>query len=93
LTSVTRIAWPLLPWSDCGSDDALLLLPVPDVLLGPEVPGVDSDMGVLELLLELLLELGEVELADVDPLGLVLDAELVLLAASHVPFTSILWPT
>jgi len=93
LTSVTRIAWPLLPWSDCGSDDALLLLPVPDVLLELEVLGVDSDIGVLELLLVLPLALGDVELAEVDPLGLVLDAELMLPPFSHVPLTSTLWPT
>jgi len=112
LTSVTRIAGPLLPWSDCGSDDALLLLPVPEVFAEPveplalvselpvlevllevEVLGVDSDIGVLELLLVLPLALGDVELAEVDPLGLVLDAELMLPPFSHVPLTSTLWPT
>ena len=62
----------------------MLLLPAPEVLAG-----LDSDIGVVDAL---LLELGEVELAEVDPLGLVLLAELML-AASHVPFTWTLWPT
>jgi hypothetical protein len=66
----------------------LLLLPAPEVLLELEVLGVDSDIGAFDE----LLELGEVELAEVDPLGLVLLAELML-AASHVPFTWTLWPT
>jgi len=94
LTSVTRIAGPLLPWSDCGRPLALVSeLPVLEVLLEVEVLGVDSDIGVLELLLVLPLALGDVELAEVDPLGLVLDAELMLPPFSHVPLTSTLWPT
>jgi hypothetical protein len=60
--------------------EALLLLPAPEVLLGFEA-----------LVLEVL-ELGAEELAEVDPLGLVLLAELAL-PASHVPFTWTLWPT
>ena len=69
--------------------EALLLLPVPEVLLELEALGIDSDIGVLDALLKVLLELGDVALAEVDPLGLVLLAELML-AASHVPFTWIL---
>jgi hypothetical protein len=83
LISLTRIAWPAAPWSDCGREEALLL-PVPAVLPDALVPEA--------LVLDVPLELGPDELAEVDaPLGAVLLAEE--LAASHVPFTSTLWPT
>ena len=70
--------------------EAFALVPVPEAPLELEALGTFSDMGASDAL---LLELGAVELAEDDPLGVVLEAELLMLPASQVPFTCTLWPT